>query len=323
MNPIKTFRINLPTLFERVNERRREQGLAPVEPAVMAVRASIKFSIRQQKHLNLKGEEVEIAKEDADALRETLGELFNVDLSLAENNGTQAAAAPTAARAPAEAAAGEATWVLPLFQFYAAINRERRAKGLHPVEPAVISVRTGIKFSIMRRRTLNFREDKLLLSEADLHVLDSILPQQFDVAIPGGLVALCLLPAAGARPSAASPVPAGSRRQGFLARFLALLSGKRNAATHHTHHYTLDTSNLLLSILTRRAYLGHKPLTPDKVKDRCGKALSAVLELAVDMDDEKIALTPEQIDAFADIIRKEFEIMFEDLDDLLGKKPPK
>jgi len=322
MGQVKTFRINLPTLFERVNERRREQGLPSVEPAIMAVRASIKFAIRQQKHMDLKAEKVEMEEDDADALCRTLGELFNVDLHLIEDDDTQAAPAPPAARPPADAAGGGATRVLPLFQFYASINRERRAKNLQPVEPAVISVRTGIKFSIMRRRTLNFRENNLLLSEADLQVLDSIVSQQFDVAIPGGLSSLCKQPATGAQPSEATPVPAGSEPQGFLARFLALLRGKQNTA-HHTHHYSLDTSNLLLSIITRRAYLGYKPITPDKVKDRCGKALSAVLELAVDMDDEKIALTPEQLDAFAEIIRKEFEIMFEDLDDLLGKKPTK
>jgi hypothetical protein len=111
--------------------------------------------------------------------------------------------------------------------------------------------------------------------------------------------------------------------KGLFGRMFGGLMGKSAPTSHHTQHYSLDTSNLLLSILTRRAYLGHKPLKPDLVKDRCGKAFSADLELEVDMDGEKIALTPEQLDAFAEVIRNEFDIMFDDLDDLLGKKPNK
>lgn len=327
MNQEKTFRINLPTLFERVNERRREQGLPSVEPAMMAVRASIKFAIRQQKHLDLKGDEVDLDAAEADALCQTLNDLFNVDMQVAEEAGSPSEAAPAtpaaSMRPPPSGEADEgAVYSLPLFNFYASINRERRAKGLSPAEPAVISVRTGIKFTIMRRRTLNFREDKLILSEADLRVIDSIIAQQFDVAIPGGLLSLCKSPTATTPPKEAVAMVAQSGPKSFLTRVLSLFTGKQTRPqAHQTQHYSLDTNNLLLSIITRRAYLGHKPITPDKVKDRCGKALSAELELEVDLTDAKIALTPEQLDAFANAIRKEFDIMFEDLDDLLGKKP--
>ncbi|HEX8979218.1 MAG TPA: hypothetical protein VF811_05870 [Parasulfuritortus sp.] len=326
MSQEKTFRINLPTLFERVNERRREQGLPSVEPAIMAVRASIKFAIRRQKHMDLKDEkgEVEMDEGDADALCQTLGELFNVDLHFdgPETDAT-APSAPAASLVPPPDTAGNGEMlVLPLFQFYGSINRERRNKGLQPIEPAVISVRTGIKFSIMQRRTLNFRDNALALSEADLRALDGIVAQQFDANIPGGLRSLCRAPAAEA-PAAESPAAPAAAAKGFLSRLFGRNDGKPaqpdgHEAPVHKIHYSLDTSNLLLAIITRRAYLGHKPITPDKVKRRCGKAFSAELEL--DMDEEKIALPPEQLDAFAEIIRKEFEIMFDDLDDLLGKK---
>jgi hypothetical protein len=327
MSQEKTFRINLPTLFERVNERRREQGLPSVEPAIMAVRASIKFAIRRQKHMDLKDEkgEVEMDEGDADVLCQTLGELFNVDLHFDEPEGAETEAAPSEPAAslapPPNAAENGELFVLPLFQFYGSINRERRNKGLQPIEPAVISVRTGIKFSIMQRRTLNFRDNELVLNEADLRALDNIVAQQFDASIPGGLRSLCHAPAPETPAVPTAPEPAA---KGILGRLFGRLGGKpaqpegHHDGHPHTHHYSLDTSNLLLAIITRRAYLGHKPITPDKVKRRCGKALSAELEL--DMDEEKIALTPEQINAFAEIIRKEFEIMFEDLDDLLGKK---
>ena len=78
MSEEKTFRINLPTLFERVNERRREQGLPSVEPAIMAVRASIIFAIRQGKQTNLKGDQLdmdEAAADADDALARPLAEL--------------------------------------------------------------------------------------------------------------------------------------------------------------------------------------------------------------------------------------------------------
>jgi len=329
MSQEKTFRINLPTLFERVNERRKEQGLPPVEPAVMAVRASIKFAIRRQKPLNLKDEdtgEVEMDEGDADALCQTLGDLFNVDLHYDEDDSQAGPATEPRAALPLDSAAGAgdgATFSLPLFQFYAAINRERRAKNLRPIEPAVISVRTGIKISIMRRRALNFRGDELLLDRADLEALDDIVAQQFDVVVPNGLLSHCRSLTSGPQPAKADAdaAVADAKPEGFLVRLMNRLSGKQgdHVVAKDTHHYTLDTSALLLAIVTRRAYLGHKPITPDRVRSRCGKALSAELELEVDMDDPRIALQHEQLDAFAEIIRSEFEIMFEDLDDLLGK----
>ncbi len=315
MSQGRSFRINLPTLFERVNARRKAQGLSTVEPAVMAVRASIKFAIDRQRYMDLQNTEIDLEKTDADALCHALGELFNVDLHLDDDPLADKSAAPAAAAGGTE----DARRVLPMFQFYAAINRQRRAKGLQPVEPAVISVHTGIKFSIMRRRALNFREDKLIVSDGDLDALDEIVAQQFDVAIPGGLRSLCPAVAKAAPPSTAPGVDAGGEGKRFLGRFLHGITAK-DESRMHTRHYALDTNNLLLSIITRRAYLGHRPITPDKVKKRCREALSAELELEVDLNDERITLTPDQLDRFADLIRKEFEIMFEDMGDLLGKK---
>ncbi|MDA8382744.1 MAG: hypothetical protein M0037_06715 [Betaproteobacteria bacterium] len=315
MSQGRSFRINLPTLFEQVNARRKEQGLASVEPAVMAVRASIKFAINRQRYMDLQSTEIDLEKTDADALCHALGELFNVDLHLDGDAREDKAAAS----APTATGAEDAPRILPMFQFYAAINRQRRAKGLQPVEPAVISVHTGIKFSIMRRRALNFREDKLILSDGDLAALDEIVAQQFDVVIPGGLRSLCQAVAEAAPASAAPGAEAGTDGKRFLGRLLHGIKTKGEPGMH-TRHYALDINNLLLSIITRRAYLGHRPITPDKVKKRCREALSAELELEVDLNDERITLTPEQLDRFANLIRKEFEIMFEDMGDLLGRK---
>jgi hypothetical protein len=324
----KIFRINLPTLFERVNEHRRERGMPEVEPAIMAVRASIRFAIRQQKEMDFKVDKVDMDGDDTGALCQALGELFNVELNVDENAGIQAnstVTTPTKTLDQDLSGDDETCYVLPMSEYYASINRERRAKWLQSAEPAVISVRTGIKFSIMRRRTLNFRENKLILSEADLRVLDQIVEQQFDVSLAGGLRSLCTVAPSTHNAAGGTKVPG----KGVLSRLFGGLMGKSTDSStpsshhHHTQHYSLDTSNLLLSIITRRAYLGHKPMKPDLVKDRCGKALSADLELEVDMDDENIALSPEQLDTFAEIIRNEFEIMFDDLDELLGKKPNK
>ena len=324
----KIFRINLPTLFERVNEHRRERGMPEVEPAIMAVRASIRFAIRRQKEMDFKVDKVDMDEDDTGALCQALGELFNVDLNVDEHAGIQANSSVAALPKTLDqdlSGDDETSYVLPVLEYYASINRERRAKWLQPAELAVISVRTGIKFSIMRRRTLNFRENKLILSEADLRVLDEIIKQQFDVSLAGGLRSLCTLAESTPNAAGGTKVPA----KGVFGRLFGGLMGKSADSStpsshhHHTQQYSLDTSNLLLSILTRRAYLGHKPIKPDLIKDRCNKAFSADLELEVDMDGEKIALSPEQLDAFAEVIRNEFEIMFDDLDELLGMKPNK
>ncbi|MEJ2591787.1 MAG: hypothetical protein P8178_10365 [Candidatus Thiodiazotropha sp.] len=334
MSREKIFRINLPTLFEQVNARRKEQGLPSVEPAVMAVRASIKFAITRQKHMDLKGDKVNLDEGDADALCQALGELFNVDMQI-EEPAEEGSPAPTAAEPaqtptpqsePVTQDSGQRTppgpmQILPLFQFYAAINRERRKKGLQPVEPAVISVRSGIKFSIMRRRTLNFREHQLMLDVEDLKALDEIVAQQFDASIPGGVISLCKSATA---QEAGGEKPAGVEGKGLLTRLFGRFGRKQERrSTRQKRHYKLDTRNLLLSIITRRAYLGHKPMTPEKIRERCSKALSVELELEVDMDGDHIALSPEHLDAFAETISKEFQIMFEDLDDLLGSKSHK
>ena len=91
-----TFRIHLPTLFAKVNEHRRQDGLPPVEPAIMAVRASIKFTLRRQKYLNLNREALDVNKEDAQHLCEALAELFNVSLTPDQGSGNGAPTAGTA-----------------------------------------------------------------------------------------------------------------------------------------------------------------------------------------------------------------------------------
>jgi hypothetical protein len=319
-----TFRIHLPTLFAKVNQRRREEGLPAVEPAVMAVRASIKFAIRRQKYVNLKGSEVDVAETDAQHLCEALGELFNVKLKIVPVHGgmvdlVQVPAADDAgdiALAPVTPK-GDAfrettpTYVLPLVQFYAAINKARRAKGLVPVEPAVISVRTGVKFSIMRRRPINFQATRLTLDEDDLKALENILAQQFDVSIAGGLASLCERPASGA--GAAIGDEKRPPDHGILSRLLGRIAGDNKRA----RHYSMDTNSLLLAILKRRAYMGHKPIPPETVRQKCAQALRVELELETDMRNPELALSAEQLDAFADIIRREFQIMFDHLDDLM------
>ena len=325
-----TFRIHLPTLFTKVNQRRREEGLPAVEPAVMAVRASIKFAIRRQKHVNLISNEVNIGEDDAQYLCEAVGELFNVKLKVVpEPDGMaelvqveDAPASPAPALWAARAPTPLRTFVLPLVQFYAAINKARRNKGLVPVEPAVISVRTGVKFSILRRRPLNFQATRLSVDADDVKALESILAQQFDVTIPGGLMSLCDHghPDITAYPSVDGKSAAD---KGAWSRFVGRFVGDNRRA----RHYAMDTNSLLLAILKRRAFMGHRPIPPETVRSKCAQALRVELELETDMRNPKLALSAEQLDAFADIIRREFQIMFDNLDDLMQepantKKPP-
>lgn len=333
-----TFRIDLPTLFANINQRRRDKGLPAVEPAVMAVRASIKFAIRRQKHIDLKRDALDIDESDAQHLCEAFRELFDIELQVGREDGNPPRPVPVP---PAGAKASDAssekntphttqssqetpppvsqrsTYQLPLVKFYAAFNQARRLKGLRPVEPAIISVRTGVKFAIMRHKTISLQATRASLDEDDIKALDQILAQQFDVLIPHGLMSLCERehPAPTAeRTAGENTAPATPERQrGLIARFLGHFKGERE----QVRQYSLDVNNLLMAIVKRRAYMGHKPVSPEAIRKKCSQNLRAELELETDMHNPELALSAEQLNAFAEIIRREFQIMFDDLNDLI------
>ncbi len=318
----KTFRIDLPTLFATVNRRRQESGLPAVEPAVMAVRASIKFAIRKRRHIDLKGEELDIPESDVQSLCDTLGELFNVTLDAGHASGADQApvSGGTVASAAGSSAVGAPAtgtlYQLPLAAFYAAFNKERRAKGLMPVEPAIISVRTGVKFAIMRHRPIELQATRAMVDREDIKALEQILVQQFDVSLPGGLASLCeaVEPAKNKVKAAATPSKEG-KQSSVIARLASQIAGGRE----RTRRYSLDTNSLLLAILKRRSAMGYKPIPPELIRKKCAQNLRVELQLETDLRDPGFELSGEHMDAFAEMIRREFQIIFDDLEDLMDQ----
>lgn len=331
-----TFRIDLPTLFANVNQRRREKGLPAVEPAVMAVRASIKFAIRRQKHINLKSDELSVDEVDAQHLCEAFRELFDVELNMTPGQRDAVSAydkkptpsarkqTPRPTQPTMESSNNVSTlpiYQLPLVNFYAAFNQARRQKNLMPVEPAIISVRTGVKFAIMRHKAISLHATRASLDGEDLKALEQILAQQFDVVIPNGLLSLCEteqpVSSTDAVSRNATDVAEQKQRPGLIARFLGQFVGERGR--ERVRHYSLDTSNLLMAIVKRRAYMGHKPMSPEAIRQKCAQNLRVELELEANMHNPELELSAEQLDAFAQIIRREFQIMFDNLNDLIDE----
>jgi len=313
MSEKPTMQIDLPEFYLQINNLRQAQGLAPVEPAMMALRASIRFAVVQHRHLDLKADEVQLDLDDVDVLCEVIEGLFNVHpkLGTLSSHGGPADAAP-APRHPE----GEALHELPLLSLYEAINEQRRAQQRMPVEEAVVAVRLGVKFLILRHRTLDFKGHRLVLDQVDITVLERILADQFAVTLPNGLAALCD-PKPSARPAPVTPTAPVVKR-GWIARLLHRI-GSRGV---RRRRYQLDTTSLLLAITQQRALKGHKPLPPSEIKRRCGERLSLELNLESDFDSPDLTLTQEQLDAVASIIREEFDVILKNLDSLAGKTPP-
>jgi len=176
--------INLPELYARINEQRLAGGLPQVEPAIMAVRSTIKFSIRRGRTLKLRGDAVDAEHDDVEALCAVLSDLFNVQVKPVDELDGRAVRVLGLARAP--------TWALPMSRLYDAVNSGRAEKGLPSVESAVISVRTRVRYSVVRSKPLNFKDDRLIVDDQDREFLDDFIASHFNVEIPGGVAALCV-----------------------------------------------------------------------------------------------------------------------------------
>jgi hypothetical protein len=207
------------------------------------------------------------------------------------------------------------TFQLPLVQFFAAINKERRAKLLVPVEPAVISVRTSVKFAIVRRRPIKLQTNRVALNEDDLEALEQILAELFNVRIEGSLSSLCEGATAPTTTGQTNGATVSSHEPGVISRLFGRLMGQRE----HQRPYTLKTNSLILGIINRRAYMGNKFMHPQAIRKKCAEALHKELGIETDMRGAVLALHRAQLDAVAEIIRREFQIMFDNLDDLLGE----
>lgn len=307
MNNDRVYHIDLADFFAEVNRRRQAEGLAPVEPAVMAVRANIRLAIQRHKPLDHGKGSADLVEDEAQALCQTMRDLFSTAPELA----------PFAVEQPAEETSASVDegaddqtendgehFTLPLVRLYESINRVRRAADLPPIEPAVIAVRAGLRFTILRRRALDFGGTNLLLDADDLAALEQILAEQFNVRIDGGLAGLCEEPQEATQ---ASTEPQRPRRLGWFSRLL----GRRRVS--------IDPLSLMMAISQQRARMGHRPLSPSEIKRRCQDRISLDLEFKGNLDDEEIALNQEQLDALADIIRQEFQVIFDNLEDFIDE----
>ncbi|MEJ2478660.1 MAG: hypothetical protein P8Y78_00530 [Acidihalobacter sp.] len=307
MNNDRVYHIDLADFFAEVNRRRQAEGLAPVEPAVMAVRANIRLAIQRHRPLDRSKGSADLVEEEAQALCHAVRELFSTAPELAPfavEQSTGENSAETNATADGQAEEDGERFALPLVRLYESINRLRRAADLSPIEPAVIAVRAGLRFTILRKRALDFGGTHLPLDADDLAALEQILAEQFNVSVEGGLASLCEEPQEKTQRSAESQRP---RRLGWFSRLL----GRRRA--------TIDPLSLMLAISQQRARMGHRPLSPSEIKRRCQDRISLDLEFKGNLDDEEIALNQEQLDALADIIRKEFQVIFDNLEDFIDE----
>lgn len=197
---------------------------------------------------------------------------------------------------------------LPLMQFYATINKARRAKTLMPVEPAIISVRMGVKFAIMRKRPLMIANDRVHADKKDVDVLEQIISQLFDAVIPGGLISIQDCGIDDSRSEQDLKQTGRKKAQGMFSRVFGRFVGDEEKASR----YDLNVNGLILAVVKLRALMGHKPIPPSEIRSRCAQIMRSKLNMNTEMRETSIVLDPAQLDTLAEAIRQEFKIMFDD-----------
>lgn len=310
MTDERVYHIDLADFFAELNRRRQAEGLTPVEPAVMAVRANIRLAIQRQRPIDHAKGSADLVESEAQALCQTVRELFHTAPELApfavhpmaETSTETPAETPNADVQPVPETAGD--MALPLVRLYETINRHRRESNQPLIEPAVIAVRAGLRFTILRKRALDFGGTHLLLDADDLAALERILHEQFNVTIDGGLAGLC---EDAPEPRQKSVSAHHGHRGGWFSRLL----GRRRVA--------IDPLSLMLAITQQRARMGYRPLSPSEIKRRCQDRIALDLEFKGNLDEDEIKLSQEQLDALADIIRKEFQVLFDNLEDFVDE----
>lgn len=313
--------IDLERIFAAINEERKAAGLPQIEHAVMRVRVNIRLAIKGQDRIEGKLPVV-LSSDATDELSRVLNELFQTSFSaqhLQELSSNQvssesvsvapqlqaqeshsdlleATAGLVVPVEPAQASADESLKQIYLVDLYIAINQSRRQDQLPPIEPAVIAVRLGVRFSIMRRRRLDFGQASLEMSPLDLDALQTILVEQFDVRLPGGTHEL---------------VVAGLRRQREQPRKRSWLERVFRKRVHH-----IGVPALIMAVMRQRASLGYKPLSPTLITAGCQETLGKMgIQYQAGMSE--ISLNELQTDQLAEFLRNEYGLYFEDLEAFL------
>ena len=313
--------IDLERIFAEINEERKAAELPQIEHAVMRVRVNIRLAIKGFDRIEGKLPVV-LEQSATDELSRVLNELFQTSFSaqhLQELSSNQTASVsasdappspvqeahvdqPEAAAesiAPAESAedsADDSPKQIYLVDLYIAINQSRRKAQLPPIEPAVIAVRLGVRFSILRRRRLDFGQASLEMSSLDLDALQKILVEQFDVHLPGGTDEL---------------VAAGLRRQREQPRKRSWLERVFRKRVHQ-----IGVPALIMAVMRQRASLGYKPLSPTLITAGCQETLNK-MGITYQAGMSEISLNELQTDQLAEFLRNEYGLYFEDLEAFL------
>ncbi|ACX96588.1 hypothetical protein [Halothiobacillus neapolitanus] len=313
--------IDLERIFAAINAERKVAGLPQIEHAVMRVRVNIRLAIKGQDRIEGKLPVV-LSSDATDELSRVLNELFQTSFNAQQlqelssdqappefvpdtspsqvqeshPDQSEAAAKPIAPVEPARAETDESLKQIYLVDLYIAINQSRRQAQLPPIEPAVIAVRLGVRFSILRRRRLDFGQASLEMSPLDLGALQSILVEQFDVHLPGGTHEL---------------VVAGLRRQREQPRKRSWLERVFRKRVHR-----IGVPALIMAVMRQRASLGYKPLSPTLISTGCQETLGK-LGIQYQPGMSEISLNDLQMDQLAEFLRNEFGLYFEDLEAFL------
>lgn len=310
--------IDLERIFAAINEERKAAGLPQIEHAVMRVRVNIRLAIKGRERIEGKLPVV-LSAEATEELSQVLNSLFQVDLqsdrlrklSEAPNasasepdpkhfaSSTQPApeaspakSAPLATEAPVDEPLNE----IYLVDLYVAVNQSRRKAQLPPIEPAVIASRLGIRFSIIRRRRLDFNQASIELSALDLEALQTILADQFDVRLDGGVHEL---------------VVAGLRHREEKPRKMTWLERVFRKRTHQ-----VSISTMIMAVMRQRASLGYKPISPTQITAGCEQHLQE-MKIKYQPGSTELALNEAQMDQLAEFLRNEYGLFFEDLESFI------
>ncbi|KOR27517.1 hypothetical protein TI04_13140 [Achromatium sp. WMS2] len=216
---------------------------------------------------------------EAEALCAVIEELFKVRLNL---DGVKASAGST----------NETKYQLVLEKLYASIHKQRQLEQRIDIETAVIAVRLGVKFLILRRRVLDFKEPSITLNMEDIEAIEKILYEQFAVKLPGGLITICEMivteqigPDSGkeSKPNATKSPPAAN----WMTRMWQKIGGYGGV---RQRRYNVDHTAILMTITQQRATKGYKFIPPSEIQNRYNELLATALHLSNRQEVRSIAV---------------------------------
>jgi hypothetical protein len=298
--------IDLRRFYAQINELRQIQGLSRIDSDTVAIQASLRFAVVQRRNLNLKHNSIDLTQDEADVLCEVVEELFKVRPSL-KNIGTSKDTQQLT------------SYELPLKQLYDAIHEQRMIEKRVPIETAVVAVRLGVKFLILRRRVLDFKGELLLLDAEDILALEQILAEQFAVKLPNGLSHLCNV----IQRTPSEDAPAEEKETAFAKPTESWMSRILHSITGYggirQRLYRMDLSALFSHITQQRAIKGFRYMSPLEMQRRYNERLTLELQLGKTQDPSNVVLTEKQLETVAHVIYKELDVIIPNIKIFISK----